>query len=207
MQAPLFQSWRLSFKCHIVTTLISHRDLSSRWSGKKKIICISLWRDLWDWLTSDHVSRSAEWGVYSVDTKGGKINGVFLSVCVYWRGGCCYHRMRLHSFKPFFQFAYISSCVSSSQSCTSPSLLFSYLLAIKSTFFTLLTDVGRVLTDSPWPVSFMCMLILLSSALYSLFGPFHPCSFLLLHLSSSSCLHFGGSSLACYSFPIWVTHW
>lgn len=87
----LAQSWRSSFRCHIVTRLISHRDPSSRWSGKKH--CASLWRgDLWDCLTSD-VSRSAEWGVYGVDTIGGKINGVFASVCVYWRWGCCCRRI------------------------------------------------------------------------------------------------------------------
>lgn len=47
------------------------------------------------------------------------------------------------------------------------------------------------------------MLILLSAALYSLF--IHLFSSY-LHLSFSYLLHFGGSSLACHSFPIWVTH-
>lgn len=70
---------------------------------------------------------------------------LWVCVCVYWRGGCCCRRMKLYSVRALLQFAYISSLWSH----TSPSLLFSYLLAIKSTFCTLQTDVRGVLMDQP----------------------------------------------------------
>lgn len=172
---------------------------SGRWSRKKDRASL-LKGDLWDWLTSDHMSRSAEWGVYGADTIGGKINGAFMSV--YWLGGC--------SHKASFIKTIPSVCISLPGFLTHShtDLLFLYLLAIKSRFCNIPAAVRHISTDQPLTGITSVLLKRRRSYYQQLFIPFlfHLLIFLLFPLSSSSLLHFSCSTLACHSLPIWVTH-
>lgn len=137
----------------------------------RNIVSLCQKGDLWDWLTSDHMTWSAEWDVYGVDRIGGKINGAFM--CVYIDSVVVH--MRLCSWKPPLQFAYLSLGLSHSHArLFLYFLIYFLLLAIKSTFCQIRTDVRHILKDQPMTsIIYMLLkqvLILLSAALYSFFS-------------------------------------
>lgn len=140
---------------------------------------------LWCWYNR----RENQWCVY---------------VCVYWLGGCSHEALFIKTTP--------SVCTSLPGSLSQTLPLFFYLFFTLSHKKHLLPNPNRCPTHFNGSTSIIYMLlkkvlVQLSAALYSFFffGPFPLFLFLLSHLSSSSLLHFGRSSLACHSLLICVT--